>query len=696
MVATASEARAQTADAAPGSGEEGFTLEEVVVTSERRSENLQKVAIAVTAIDGEELQRTGISDLRSVLQDAPSTVVQPVGDSKNAPAITIRGIGTDGANKQLATAVYEDGIVVDRQSGQFYDLSRVEVLRGPQGTLYGATATAGAVNFISNDPTREASAATQIETGSYDLMHVSGVVNLPVTEDLATRVAFNQLKRDSYSNPEVTGEDWINLRAKALYTPTEKFSILLGVNYFKGDDGSDGTYTSDSKGVPTDTAIKYRGGFGDNHTTKVWTKFDYDFGFATLTYQPAVQYNHQDTISKTDTGSSRYYVPYYDLTTQELRLVSDKSHALSWITGVYYQNRSFDRKLNFGGDVIAGTPFLQWNDTEEVKSLGVYAQGTYAFTDTLRFTGGARSSSDEVDHFNHMEYHYSNIGVSIPDVVTNTDYHRDFSRVDYLARIEKDLSAQSMLYALSSTGYRPGGVGNSGVEYDKETVTSYEIGAKSQLTQGLRLNASSFFYDYGGFQTPQALCYDYPTCQQSAGTVVTSIPAKFFGVELELTATPTSQDRISFTPTYLHAAYSKDVVLSIPAVGTNPAASAYVATKDQAPPHAPRWTLAGSYEHRFKLANGSSLVAHADAHYETRQYLTFDQSNYNINANSVYFVQKAYGLGNVSVTWSSRDERYNLTGYVKNVTDTVYKVTSGSTPGINAPRTIGGVLAVQF
>ncbi|MGC4029587.1 MAG: TonB-dependent receptor plug domain-containing protein [Steroidobacteraceae bacterium] len=671
-------------------------LDEIIVTAERRTVSMQKVAVTVSVLNGEDLERTGISDLRSVLQNAPSTVVQPTGDSKNAPAITIRGIGTDGANKQLATAVYEDGIVVDRQSGQFYDLSRVEVLRGPQGTLYGATATAGAVNFISNDPSREAGGSAQIEAGSYSLTHLTGVVNLPVTDQLATRIAFNQLKRDSYINGDQTGEDWINLRAKALYTPTEKLSVLLGLNYYKGDDGGDGSYVSDSRGIPTKQKIKYLGGFGNNHTTKLWTKIDYDLGFATLTYLPAFQFNTQDTISKSDSGSTRYWVPHYNLRTHELRLVSDTKNAFTWIAGAYYQDRDFSRKLNFGGDVLAGKPYLQWNDDEKIKSLGIYGQGTFAFNDTTRLTAGVRRSTDDVWHFNHMEYHYANIGVPIPDVVSNTDYKKDFSQVDYLVRIEKDIRDGSLLYALVSTGYRPGGVGNSGVEYDKETVRSFEIGSKNQLTSAIRLNGDVFYYDYGGFQTPQGLCYDYPTCQQSAGTVVTSIPAKFIGAELELTAALTDRDILTFTPTYLHSEYSDDVVLTIPPIGTNPAASAFVATKGKSPPHAPRWTLAASYEHRFVLGSGASLVAHADGHYETKQYLTFDTSSYNLTPNAVHFVQKPYAIANASLTWSNTDNRYSLTGYVKNVTDVVYKVTSGAQPSVNAPRTFGAILSARF
>ncbi len=121
-----------------------------------------------------------------MLQSVPSVSLQNEDSTKNAPAIAIRGIGVDGANKQLSTAIYEDGVVVNNQGGQFYDLARIEVLRGPKGTLYGATAVGGAVNIISNDPKQESEAAASIEVGDRSLLHITGMGNAPIADNLVT------------------------------------------------------------------------------------------------------------------------------------------------------------------------------------------------------------------------------------------------------------------------------------------------------------------------------------------------------------------------------------------------------------------------------------------------------------------------------------------------------------------------------
>ncbi|MFT3906891.1 MAG: TonB-dependent receptor [Steroidobacteraceae bacterium] len=684
--------QAQDAGAASVAEAEGSALEEVIVTSERRAVDLQKTAVAVTVLSGDELAKTGVGGFRDLLEAVPSVTLQNSSSTKNAPAIAIRGIGVDGANKQLATAIYEDGVVVNNQSGDFYDLQRVEVLRGPQGTLYGATAVGGAVNIISNDPKQDMEAATTLEVGDRSLRHITGMANVPLSDTLAVRGAFNLYRRGTVNNGNIESEDYLNGRIKALWTPNEKFSALFGINYFEAQPTvEESAYVDTATGKVTDRIVDQRGAYGTRQVTKYWANLAYDFGFATLTYLPAVQRSDQDQWSLGSAASSSMGETtwdYYNTDSQELRLVSNTESKLTWVGGLYYMRRYFYRDEMWGiTDLIAHD---QTSDTvvhHIITSLGLYGQATYAVTDSTRLTLGARESGDDVFQTTHNMYP---TGAGTEKYTT---YHESTNNFTYLTRLEHDLTSQNMIYASVSDAYRPGGLGALGTSYEPETMTAYEIGSKNRFGSRVVANLAAFYYDYPGMQTPLSVCSDYPVCDNVVGNITLSIPTKFYGAELETVFQLTSNDRLTLSPAYLHARYTGNVSLTDPLLGS----TGELSTDGKKPPHAPEWTVSASYSHTFHMGDKGSLEAGVNGHYETEQYTGFDTSVYRGLFAARYVTQPSYVIGNANVTWTSVNNKYSVGGWVRNFTNVYYRTGSGSaTAGINDPRSFGVQVSAKF
>ncbi|MGC4028462.1 MAG: TonB-dependent receptor [Steroidobacteraceae bacterium] len=679
---------------------DGSGLEEIIVTAERRAVDLQKSAVALTVVSGDEMARSGVTQFRDMLQSVPSVSLQNEGSTKNAPAVAIRGIGVDGANKQLSTAIYEDGVVVNNQTGQFYDLARIEVLRGPQGTLYGATAVGGAVNIISNDPKQDLEASTSLEVGNQGLLHVTGMGNVPVTDTLAVRGAFNMYRKSTVTNAHILSTDYINARLKTLYKPNEKFSALIGLNYVQLLPGGNGTGMSEAGYVDTPTGdltkkyVDQRGNYGSRRVMKYWANLDYDFGFATLSYLPAFQRSYQDGWSLGNVASTNnigeVVLHYYHTDTHELRLVSNADSKLTWVSGFYYLRRYFDRD-ELGGmtNVTGSTPRTITTVHHIILSLGLYGQATYAFTDSTRLTLGARESSDDVFQTTHNMYPTGT------DTEKFTLYHEKTHNFTYLVRAEHDLTPRNMLYASISNAYRPGGLGALGTSYEPETMKAYEIGSKNRFGSRLVANISAFYYDYPAMQTPQSVCSDYPVCAAGnvVGNITMRIPTTFWGLELESILQLSPNDRFTFAPAYLHARYTGNVNLTDPRLGS----TGELTTDGQAPPHAPTWTMSAGYNHIFRIGDKGSLDMGVNARYETEQYTGFDVQVYRNTFNKRYQVQKAFTALNANITWAPASDKYSVTAWGRNLTDVRYRIGGGSvTAQVNDPRSYGLQFNTKF
>jgi outer membrane receptor protein involved in Fe transport len=681
---------AQTAEA-EASGE----LQEVVVTAERRKIDLQKAGLSVTAISGEDIAQHADLDVGQVLQDVPGVVLQGITDGPSQqsvqggggpPNIAIRGLGTPSPNTVGAVAIYEDGVLLQGGGANFYDMTRVEVLRGPQGTLYGRGATAGAVNFITNDPTQEFGAAGRIQYGSYDLIATQGMLNVPLADVLSMRVAFNQIRHNGFFNNGQSNEDDINSRVKLLYKPNDNFSLLLGyVNYDSNGTGP-GQVLLSSNPNPNDWTTNVAGGTSNPISyRKAYAELLWSLGFANLSYIGGYQTTHStfstnwngfDCVMGVNAPCTYLVVtqPKNQTWTHELRLESEGDSALSWVGGAYYFSNKFETAfepaLTPPATGAAYTPALAFAQSASPRSIGLFGEATYALTSAVRLTAGLREDQDKVAQTQTFEPGGVG-GVAVP-------YEETLHHLDWKARVETDLSANNLLYGTISTGYRPGSFVN-GEKTEDEKVTAYEIGSKNRVLGSLTLNGAVFYYDYSGFQNVESVIVN-----GAPSSIVVPLPAKFYGGELELAAQLSPTDRLTLSPAVERAKFTAD--------------GPGVATDGGIIPNTPKFSISGRYEHGFVLPSGDRISWQVDSHYQTQALTDFDFSNYPTTNPS--YLQKSYSIVNSSLTFASMSGKYSITAFGRNLGNTLYKLTvyNPNPPSayVSDPRTFGIMISAKL
>lgn len=693
-VAAVSGAEAQTVsqtstDGSSADAADAPTLSEVVVTAERHSESVQKVAAAVTALDGQEIQQRGDSSMAEVLQSVPSVILQTQDNiAFGGPAtIAIRGIGTDSG--AAGNAMYQDGVLVAQSGAFFYDLNRVEVLRGPQGTLYGQGSVGGAINIVENEPTREFTGSGQLEYGSYDLVHTTGVFNAPLSDDLAMRVAFNQIKHNGFAFNGYGNQDELNTRVKLLYRPSDSFSLLVGAVVYRSDDAGppevvinpDGSVNGWNDADPTG---------GNKHIayTRYYANLVWNVGPFDITYIPAYQTDSLTGDTYGGPGKIVDWFPQNSTQTHELRFSSPDGSRVQWVGGAYY----FLGLTNsvFNGSVIAGgtAPDFNYLDAIDIKqqqrnmNTAVFGEVTYPVTDALKVTGGIRET-------------WTRIPYSEQDFIffTPADYNSDttYQHFDWKGRLSYDLSPSNMVYGSVSTGSRSGGPSLNGGTYGPETMKAFEIGSKNRfLDNRVQVNVAAYYYNYGGFQ--QAVPITAPNNPSVIiGEGVATVPARFGGVELETIFQLTPNDQLQFSPAFEKGHYTSDYS----------SAGVVTYTDGKTPTHMPEWMLSADYSHRFDLPNGYALTAMADVHYQSEQTNTFNSIVFDNGPNANFYITGAYSIADASLTYGPRDGRYSFSAYVRNLTNTEYKLDAFPGPiatsaYVNAPRTFGVIVSGRF
>lgn len=703
-------------------------LEEVVVTAERREADVQSTAASVSVQTGEQLAKQGRYSLNDILENVVGvsglTVNGPSGTGTDAPevGIAIRGIksNSDGAaaanslSVASTTAVYVDGIYSG--IGGSYDIDRVEILRGPQGTLYGRSATGGVIATYTVAPDlNDVSGHVAAELGDYSLQHYSAAANVPVVEDkLAVRLSGNYYSRDGYEHPEGGAVENKDARLKFLYQPTENLSLLFGaalqdnvthtggLTYRLTGERRPGAFYADRATPVAEGNTKFR---------QYWADVRWDLGFATLSYLPALRTWEQDSqVYAIGPGgpllNQFVRTPDDDYITHELHLTSNLDAPFPWQVGtVYYRNKidGFSNEIRW---LSSNALLTRREQSRDVESTGVFAEGTYPFTDTTRLTAGVRYDTSDIDvdmdyvsNFNRL----TNVGTpnaGLPEdnrfyTVSGDAGSAHYSNTTYKIRLEHDLAQVNLLYAMVSSGFIPGDIQIASsippvaYKYDATELTSYEIGTKNRfLDQTLQLNGAIYFYDYKGYQTTVT-----PNPADPSNTIFVVTPAEMKGAELELLYQMTSLDRIGFGVSYIDAywvdtppgftnAIVQETITNIPPITTNLA-----------------------YDRNFDLSGGSRMNLHADVRltksYDTR---ALSAGFYALGAQE-YVRVGDQTIGNLSAGWTSSGGRYSLTGYVRNVADKRYRIvntlqtispTLNGTVELSAPRTWGVILRVDF
>lgn len=750
--APASPASDMTAPGSPALSEAG--LEEIVVTAQRRSENLQRAAISITSVGADQLAR------RSITTAADLTVAVPALQASNQAGFTaffIRGIGSFAFNAyaEPAIAFNMNGVYISRPNavnGQFFDVERVEVLKGPQGTLYGRNATGGAINLIAHKPDLgRFGGFASFQYGNYNEVLATGAVNVPMGENGALRVAFQSEDHDGYFRDGTDDADSKSLRISMRSQLTPDLEINMIGDYVKlGGKGGGAALlplgtTPARGGLGDPAAVAYYNNAAANlfvfpgaivPVPQYLARLDVETGgflaevtantsIGTLTLLPAYREVHTDNFSTTP-GFFLTDRTDQEQTSFEARLASDDDRPLRYLFGGYFFKERADFDIN--ADVqFVGVSHVSGNLT--TKTAAAFSQLTYAFTPSFRVTGGIRYSwerktFDAANNTAPPVFFTSGPGLNPfviaptpPNIVTNTS--RKFKSTTWKAGVEWDAGPSSLMYANVSTGYKAGGFFMSAANnsFDPEKVTAYVIGSKNRFfSNSLQLNAELFLLKYrdqqlshlGLVQTTNGLpTAGFPTENVGRSTI--------YGLELEAQYLITQTTKLSLVGNYVHAKYDEFIYTTpdtsplsgLPA-GTIPATTGCSSTlaspvwvvdcSGRAAYQVPKLTLTGGIQQTFNLANGGSFAAEIRSRYESGKWLS-----------ETFYPGTRSGsntLTDASLTYNSPNDSWSLTGYVNNIeNDDVVAIAQpvGTFPTFPAilgtlrpPRTYGVRAQVNF
>ncbi|WP_066560262.1 TonB-dependent receptor [Croceicoccus bisphenolivorans] len=384
----------------------------IIVTAQRRAETLQDAGLPVAAVSGNQLVEQGVTDVTNLTNLVPAIQINTLYGA--TPSFSLRGVGNFVANVNSETAVIVnlDGVPVARPTGvagQFFDLERVEVLKGPQGTLYGRNATGGAINFISRQPDLSGSVSgyANFSYGNYDAIKFDAAVNLPVAQDVAIRVAGMSSTRDGFYSDGTGDEDIKGIRATMLARVSDGVSLTLSGNFtHSGGKGTGSTWKGldkfigmeDSRGdslfvgqtiVPISDVPGAVPAFQDNDFWGFYAKLEIDTPLGVVTFQPSYRKSELDFL-----GVSNFHarvIEDSEQTTAELRLVSDNDSAFEYIFGAFYMDEDNVSQVNFNQQTFANYTSLQPSS----KAWAGYARLTYHVTDDMRLIGGIRYTDDK-------------------------------------------------------------------------------------------------------------------------------------------------------------------------------------------------------------------------------------------------------------------------------------------------------------
>ncbi len=555
---------------------------DIVVTAQKREEALSTVPLAITAVSGEALSRTGIVDVAAIGELAPNVNFANE-TARDAVFITIRGVSaTDTRNEaDPTTAFHIDGTYVPRLSGAnayFFDVDRVEILRGPQGTLYGRNSTSGAVNLISRKPDGTFGGFVHATYGNFDRFLTTGAINIPIIGDrLAARAAFITETRDGYrDNSPVRergddAEDYAG-RFHLLARPTDRLSLLGTYELYRksGVGGVQAFLPFEGNPTPQVVAPNRRRfpldtqGFRDNSTDSVRLTADYDLDFATATYQYSYRKEDRDVLNDLDgtavSDSTLRETFSSEASTHELRLVSAGDRRFDWILGTFYLDEEINSIFNIQIPTAIGAfsrlDFDFIDRDQSNQSYAFFAQATYALTSRLDLTGGVRYTKDEKEKPDSQQIIRRLDSRGPPPLQTiSQNQSADFDRVTWRAALDYMSDGGTLVYGSVSTGYKAGGFnrGTSQQIYDPETVTAYEAGVKTKLFDNqVRLSGAAFYYDYKDLQLAQV--------ETQANQVIENITrnaasARIWGLELEGSATPWAGGTLGFALGYLNTEF---------------------------------------------------------------------------------------------------------------------------------------------
>ena len=529
-------------------------IEEIIVTARRQEESIQTTPVAVTAFTSEVIKQKQIIDVPSIQQTTPGLVITT---NHSGVGISLRGQVQTSADSSVDQSVglYVDGVYVARQMGGRFDLidiERVEVLHGPQGTLFGRNTTGGAVNITTNQPTDDFEGSAMLGAGNFDRLEGTAIVNIPIADGIAARIVGRHMEHSGYGENvflkrDVGDDNYDHLRGTLKIAPGDNWSLLLSGEYI--DRNNNGPMVQPTAFAPSVPASDFSDlSFYDSSSEQYafenikmangTATLSVDVGDATFKSITAYRDLKVHTLSDFDTTPSPLFFSeangHIKQFSQEAQLFGSNG-ALDWMLGGFYFVEKGPEKYDiFGG-------FLSYDSHIRHESWAPYSQLTYHFNEKLRLTGGVRYTQDNRD------LTASNtlgggcfINVSELDDVAGCVSRKDVSDnyLSYSASLDYQVSDELFLYARTGMAHKSGGFNktNSGLEpFGPEKVTDYEVGVKSDFfDRHLRINMAVFTSEYKDMQRPST--------SDSTGVPIVLVQsvgeARISGAEMEVTAIP--------------------------------------------------------------------------------------------------------------------------------------------------------------
>jgi len=709
-------------------------LEEIVVTAQKKSEDVQKASIALDVVSSEQLANSGVKNVVD-LQDIVPAVRFVAADQM---IVQIRGLGTVNDNPGVSSAVgyAQDGVYLAHPPAVtpvLVDLQRVEVLLGPQGTLYGRNTNGGVINFISRDPSIDAvSGYVRVGGGNYSAINSEGAINLPLGSDLALRLSAGNEKHAGYVDDGTNDLYSWTARGKLLYAPNSDFSAKLTLEGGERDSRGQGYGGQCPPGnlAPFCAGVPWRpyGGFSPspsgliNNDAVYAGTLDINAALAWADLTSITAYRGYDFYATTSpasnptTGGPNFLYSHPDHSrsfTQELRLANKANSFVSWVAGLFYSHESEPSYVRFDYiDTILQNPafvnppappnfYQQFSVPSQVdRSMAAFADATMPIADRVRLRGGLRYTNERKTALGTIDSGAT--GLFAAPTEYNSASETD-SKVTWKAGVDFDVTPENLLYLTVSTGFKSGGINNLPADigvntYEPEKITAYEIGSKNRFVDNrLQINLSIFRYDYKNYQTfefytpaggPYLGATFFPTLNSQTAT--------FQGGEVAGEFVLSSADRVSLGVNYLDNKFNRFVV-ALPFSPT-------VDLSNTAVPLSPRFTASLSYQHIFKLGNGGDLTAGADAHYSGRYVVSGNQGN---TTGAALYFQPSYAKLNANLAWHSASGGWTLAAFVRNLTNraTINTVAGGYpvvdnlllvNSMVDPPRTMGASIQKDF
>ncbi len=694
-------------------------IEEIIVTATKRAESIQDVPISISAYSGDFLENSDIRTLQDLSLYAPNFTMAYSSQATNA-RIFIRGIGSVGnSGIETSVGVFVDGVYYPRPGsviGNLLDIETAEVLRGPQGTLFGRNTAAGALNLTTRNPTDDLEGYVQAGFGDYGAYSLEGVVNTPFSDRVAGRFAAKYAERDGYgfntlTNEEIGDRDDLTLRGKLGIDFTPNVYGTLTLDYNEVNSGGQIVELLPETASPQfDATLDAL--FGSNATTadgydqiinqdhqdslndEQWgVALDLEFSLGQHTVRSITAYrdwqatNRESAIRLTGDVLPRDHIYTTETISQEFQLLSPTDGPFTYVLGLFYYEEDFDIDEDFdagadtcipvvfaltGGNLpvaqaclaMSQFPATDSDYTQSLTSTAAFAQGTYNFTEKFSMTFGGRFTSDSKDAAFVQTTPNAIIGSLFRAPEDVPDLSSDDDAFTWLVNASFHATDDVMLFGTVSTGFKGGGFnsGGSGAAlgreariFQEETSTNYELGIKSKFWDSrATANVTLYLTELDDFQDRSFDGISFLT--RNAGKRTQS------GLEADVILNPVDELMIFGGISYLDAEFD-----SFDSASPLPGDTVPQNFSGQTPHFSPEWQGSLVAEWRATLGSGNLEW------FLRPEYTYIGEQNIGANTNlNPQSIQDAYGLFNLRFGLAAADGRWQASAYGKNLSDEGY------------------------